>query len=73
MSDYRLTPKQLDHPNWEASTNKSPTTVVASSEVNARREATLKYFKATPRRTGENVRTSPWLNSALVDCTELTE
>ena len=70
---WKLTPMHLDHPNWDASTSLSPLTVEADNETEARRKANSKYFQATGRRVGENVKTSPWLDRALVDCTELAE
>ena len=73
MPKWKLTPKDLDHPDWENSTNKSPITVDAENETEARQIAASKYSVATLRRIGQDVKPSPWKNPALADCTELTE
>ena len=73
LKKWKLTPKQLDHPSWEASDTKSPIIVEAESADEARQVASEKYPLITSRDIRQTKRTSPWLDHALADCTELTE
>lgn len=73
MPMFKLSPKQLDHPNWDASTSKSPETIEADNEDKARKKLSKMHSIATCQPKGENVRESPWLDPALVDCVKLAE
>ncbi|WP_133406535.1 hypothetical protein [Parashewanella tropica] len=62
-----LNPNSAD---WEASTHKGAIIVRAETEKAARYQASLKYFIATERVTGEQVKANPWNQSNLVSCNE---
>lgn len=74
MTVWKLTPIDLNHRDWEASTHRKEVIVRAESEKNARQLATHAFFIATKKVTpGEKVRTNPWSQPTLVSATEVDD
>ena len=70
MPIYRLTPRNLDHHHWSASTNKSACLVHAENEKRARQYATREFAIAVQRGPGVMIPINPWSQEDLVVCNE---
>lgn len=68
MNIWKLSPVDLSHPNWEASTLKREITVRAENEIQAREIATMKTAIATSRTLGRELRFPPWKSHETAAC-----
>jgi transcriptional regulator with XRE-family HTH domain len=73
MTVFKLVPRLLHHPDWQASTWKRPVVVRASSERAARWAASLAFGIATPRRRGRPVPVNPWRQADMVEAVTMTD
>ncbi len=71
MALWELTPSNLDHPRWEASTYKGRVTVRAPNGDAARQAATQKFYIATGGPIGGLKRRSPWEDHTLLQVTPI--
>ena len=60
MALWKLSPLDLAHRDWGASTYKSSVIIRAASEEEARCVAVLAFVIATRKRLGEDVEFCPW-------------
>lgn len=73
MPIYKLTPIDLDHPDWQASTHKAPVIIRAKDTILAREAANMAFAIAVVHRPGENTICMPWNQSSHATCEQLTE
>jgi hypothetical protein len=66
MVIWKLTPVDLDDPNWEASSHRGPVLVRAVNEQKARALAADAFDVKSGFRPGKGVRFPPWTRPALV-------
>ncbi len=66
MPIYSLTPLDVDHPNWVASSHRGRATVRAANEHEARAVAAQAFDVKTGFRPGEGVHYPPWTRPTLV-------
>ena len=66
MQTYRLTPVRLDAPEWDYSLCRDPVQVLAESESEARRLATLRYVIGASSAGAGLAGKSPWSDASLV-------
>lgn len=66
MPIWRLTPIDLEDPNWEASAHRGLAVVRAPSEASAREAAEKEFGVQTRFPPGKGMRVPPWLRSELV-------
>jgi len=71
MPIWKLSPINLDDPNWEASIFKSEVIVRADKEEAARRRCSMAFGIATVRKPREKVKVIPWGQPDLVRCARL--
>ena len=67
MPIWRLEPRNLDDPNWEASSHRGPVLVRASSEASARETAEKAFGVKTRFVPGKGTHVPPWRRPQLVD------
>ena len=74
MPKYSLTPKHTENEAWNGSLKKTPIEIFAINETEARKKATLEYMQMTEIKSvvGNNP-ISPWENSDLCECIEITD
>ena len=70
MRLWKLTPVNLEHRNWEASTHQDIVVARAESDHDARSYARRLFAIATRHTPGEEIRTSPWMERDIVSCEE---
>lgn len=68
---WRLSPKDPNHANWEASTYKAPVLVRAPSERIARWRAKIAFSIATQRKPGCDIPICPWCFEDFVSAERL--
>lgn len=73
MPIYRLTPRNLDHKDWQSSLYKNQVVVRAPSEETARWAATAAFKIPSPYVPGTPFRDNPWKQEALVRVTEVAD
>lgn len=73
MPVFKLTPIDLDDPNWKCSMHSRPCLVRAEDEDQAREFATVEFKIGVGRNRELKVRKSPWKDSDLVECTETAD
>ena len=66
MPICRLTPIDLEDPNWEASSHRGWVVVRAPSEASAREAAEEAFGVPTRFSPGKAMRVPPWMRSELV-------
>jgi len=66
MPIWKLTPIDLDDPNWEASSHRALVVVRAPSEASARDAAEEAFGVPTRFPPGKGMRVPPWMRSELV-------
>jgi hypothetical protein len=66
MPIWRLTPIDLEDPNWEASSHRGLVVVRAPSEASAREAAEGAFGVPTRFPPGKGMRIPPWMRSELV-------
>lgn len=73
MTLWKLSPVDLSHRNWDASTHKGPAIVRAPSENIARHAASIAFGMATRSTPGEDVKFTPWRHGDLVRAERVTD
>ena len=73
MPVWKLTPLDLNHPEWRASVCRGEVFVRASSEHRAREIAGEAFGIATARIPGARTIMSPWEQAAVVSAREVTD
>lgn len=73
MAIWKLSPINLNHPDWETSNYKGEIIVRSESEDRARIFISEKLRKAVCKPAGAEVQIVPWKQPALVSCIELKE
>ena len=71
MAIWKLTPIDLGHRNWQASSFAQEIIVRAGSEDKARKIATNAFCKGVTSPPGEEIPTNPWSQPALVSASEI--
>ena len=71
MPIWKLTPIDKTSDHWRASTHKDYVIVRATSEGEARAEATSEFIIATKKVPGADIPFSPWDQQNLVSCQRL--
>lgn len=66
MPVWKLTPIDLDDPNWEASSHRGLVIVRAPNEASARKAAEEAFGVPTRFRPTKGMRVPPWMRSELV-------
>jgi hypothetical protein len=66
MAIWKLTPIDLEDPNWEASSHRGLVVVRAPSEASAREAAEGAFAVPTRFPPGKGMRVPPWTRSELV-------
>jgi hypothetical protein len=66
MLIWRLTPIDLEDPNWEASSHRGLIIVRAPNEASARKAAEEAFGVQTRFPAGKGMRVPPWTRSELV-------
>ena len=66
MPIWKLTPIDLDDPNWEASSHRGLVIVRAPNEASAREAAEEAFGVPTRFPPGKGMRVPPWMRSELV-------
>jgi hypothetical protein len=66
MPIWKLTPIDLDDPNWEASSHRGLIIVRAPNEASAREAAEKAFGVPTRFPPGKGMRVPPWMRSELV-------
>jgi hypothetical protein len=66
MPIWKLTPIDLDDPNWESSSHRGLVVIRARSEVSAREAAEEAFGVPTRFPPGKGMRVPPWMRSELV-------
>lgn len=66
MPIWKLTPIDLDDPNWEASSHRGLIIVRAPNEASARKAAEEAFGVQTRFPAGKGMRVPPWTRSELV-------
>ena len=68
---YLLTPTNLAHPDWAASSYREVVQVIAESEAAARTIATLRFVTFPESHVRSDASWGPWRNSDLVSAREI--
>lgn len=73
MPIWKLTPRDLAHPSWQASTHKDVAIVRASSERDAREIAVAAFWIAVEGVPVAGKIYPPWRHEDLVDCEQVLD